>query len=281
VTRPVRRDRPRRVAGPLRPAGHVALARALSKLGLASRREAIELVLASRVRVNGRIERDPGRLVVPERITVAIDEVAAEPPPPRTIALHKPRGVMTTRRDPEGRPTVQALIAGAGDGLAAVGRLDQASTGLLLCTTDTQLAAWLTAPDSEVEREYAVTVRGRVDTADADRLVAGIVVDGDRYQAASARVRKASARESHLMIVLTEGKNREIRRLCAAIGHEVTRLHRVRIGGVRLDALAPGEWRVISEEFLAAAFPGYSGQRSRPPDRMPAARRPRNRGGSL
>lgn len=281
MTRPSRPDRPRRRAGALRPRGHVALARALSKLGLASRREAIDLVLAGRVRVNGRIQPDPGHLVVPERITVAIDERAADPPPARTIAFHKPRGVITTRRDPEGRPTVQGLIAGAGDGLAAVGRLDQASTGLLLCTTDTQLAAWLTAPENAVEREYAVTVRGRIDSADADRLVAGVVVDGERYQAAAVRVRKASGRESHLMVVLTEGKNREIRRLCAAIGHEVTRLHRVRIGGLRLDALAPGTWRVISEEMVAAAFPGYSGQRSRPPDRTPAARRPRNRGGSL
>jgi 23S rRNA pseudouridine2605 synthase len=281
VTRAGRRDRPRRVAGSPRPPGHVALARALSKLGLASRSEAITLVLAGRVRVNGRIQRDPGRLVVPERITVAIDEVAADPPPMRTIAFHKPRGVMTTRRDPEGRPTVQALIAGAGDGLSAVGRLDQASTGLLLCTTDTQLAAWLTAPDSAVEREYAVTVRGRVAPADAERLVAGVVIDGQRCQAAAVRVRKASGRESHLMVVLTEGKNREIRRLCAAIGHEVTRLHRIRIGGIRLEALAPGAWRIISEEMLAAAFPGYSVQRSRPPDRTPAARRPRNRGGSL
>ncbi len=281
MTRTERRARPRRVAGSPRPPGHVALARALSKLGLASRSEAIALVLAGRVQVNGRIQRDPGRLVVPERIAVAIDEVAADPPAARTIAFHKPRGVITTRRDPDGRPTVQALIAAAGDSLAPVGRLDQASTGLLLCTTDTQLAAWLTAPASAVEREYAVTVRGRVEAADAERLVAGVVVDGEHYQAAAVRVRKASARESHLMIVLLEGKNREIRRLCMAIGHEVTRLHRIRVGGIQLDALAPGSWRLISEEMLSAAFPGYSGQRSRPPDRTPAARRSRNRGGSL
>lgn len=280
MTRPGRHDRAHRAARAPRPPGHVALVRALSKLGLASRTEAIAMVLAGRVRVNGRIERDPGRLVVPERIAVAIDEVAAAPPPARTIAFHKPRGVITTRRDPQDRPTVHALIAGAGDGLAPVGRLDRASTGLLLCTTDTQLAAWLTAPASAVEREYAVTVRGRVGTADAERLVHGVVVDGQRYQAASVRVRKASARESHLMVVLTAGRNREIRRLCAAIDHEVTRLHRVRIGGVRLDALGPGAWRIISEEMLAAAFPGYSGQRSRPPDRTPAARRPGKRGGS-
>jgi 23S rRNA pseudouridine2605 synthase len=253
----------------------VALARALSKLGLASRAEAIALVLAGRVRVDGRTVRDPGLPVVPERIAVAFDEIAAEPPPARTIAFHKPRGVITTRRDPEGRPTVHERIAAAGAGLAPVGRLDRASTGLLLCTTDTQLAAWLTAPANAVEREYAVTVRGRVDAADAERLTDGVEVDGERWRAAAAHLRKASARESHLLIVLTEGRNREIRRLCAAIGHEVTRLHRIRIGGLTLDTLAPGAWRIIPEEIVRRAFPGYSVRRSRPPDRIPAARRPR------
>jgi pseudouridine synthase len=259
----------------------VPLVRALSKLGLASRTQAIALVLAGRVRVNGRIRQDPGGLVVPERIAVTIDEVAATPPPAQTIALHKPRGVVTTRRDPEGRPTVYQLIAGAGAGLAPVGRLDRASTGLLLCTTDTRLSAWLTAPEQAIEREYVVTVRGRVAPADAERLVRGVVIDGQRYRASTVRVRKTSGRESHLMVVLTEGKNREIRRLCAAIGHEVTVLHRVRIGGLTLDTLPPGAWRIISGETLARAFPGYSGQRSRPPDRMPAARRSRTPGGSL
>ena len=274
-----RPGRARRAAGPTRPAGHVPLGRALSKLGLASRTEAIALVLAGRVRVDGRTVRDPGHLVVPERIAVAIDEIAAVPPPARTIALHKPRGVITTRRDPEGRPTVYELIAPAGAGLAPVGRLDRASTGLLLCTTDTQLSAWLTAPANAVEREYAVTVRGRVAPAEAERLTRGVDVGGQRWRAAAVRVRKASARESHLLVVLTEGKNREIRRLCAGIGHEVTRLHRIRIGGLTLDRLAPGAWRIIPEEIVGRAFPGYSVQRSRPPDRIPAARRPRTRGG--
>jgi 23S rRNA pseudouridine2605 synthase len=156
-----------------------------------------------------------------------------------------------------------------------VGRLDRASTGLLLCTTDTQLSAWLTAPANAVEREYAVTVRGRVDPADAERLVRGVDVHGERWQAAAVHLRKASARESHLLVVVTEGKNREVRRLCAAIGHEVTRLHRVRIGRLSLDGLAPGAWRIIPEEIVHRAFPGYSVRRSRPPDRIPAARRSR------
>ena len=114
------------------------------------------------VRVNGRIVRDPGLRVVPETAALVIDGVAAAAPATRTIALHKPRGVVTTRRDPEGRPTVYALIAEAGDGLAPAGRLDLASTGLLLCTNDTRFGAWLTDPDSRVEREYVVTVRGEL-----------------------------------------------------------------------------------------------------------------------
>ena len=269
------RPRRRLTVRPRRAAGHVPLARALSKLGLASRTEAIALVLAGRVAVDGRVVDDPGAQVVPERVHVVIDGRTAAAPPRRTIALHKPRGVVTTRRDPEGRPTVYGLIVGAGAGLAPVGRLDLASTGLLLCTTDTRLGAWLTAPDHAVEREYVVTVRGRMTAADAARLVAGLTIDGARLGAAAVRIRKASGRETHLLVTLTEGRNREIRRLCTAVGHEVTHLHRIRVGGVELGALAPGAWRIIPEEILATAFPGYSGGRSRPPDRMPAARRSR------
>ncbi|MGD9903254.1 MAG: pseudouridine synthase [Vicinamibacterales bacterium] len=248
---------------------------------MASRAEAIALVLAGRVRVDGAIVRDPGRPVVPERAAIDIDGRRAVAAPALTIAFHKPRGVVTTRRDPQNRPTVHDAIAAAGPGLSPIGRLDLASSGLLLCTTDTQLAAWLTDPAHAVEREYLVTVRGRVGDADAARLVGGLDLDGKHLAAAAVRVRKASGRESHLDIVLTEGRNREIRRLLAALGHEVTRLHRIRIGPLRLGGLAAGAWRIISEESVRRAFPGYSERRSRPPDRMPAARRPRTRGGSL
>lgn len=259
----------------MRPAaarGTVALARAMSKLGLASRSEAIALVLAGRARVNGRIVRDPGLRVVPETVVLAIDGAAAEAPATRTIALHKPRGVVTTRHDPEGRPTVYGLIAEAGGGLAPVGRLDLASTGLLLCTNDTRFAAWLTDPESGVEREYIVTVRGEVTPDVAAALEQGLEVDGEWLQPTAIRVRKASGRESHLTVVLCEGRNREIRRLFAAAGHEVTRLTRIRIGGVVLGDLAPGAWRDIPVENVAQAFPEYSGGRSRRPRRSTQAR---------
>ena len=138
----------------------------------------------------------------------------------RTIVFHKPRGVVTTRRDPDGRRTIYDVLGDEGRGLIAVGRLDLATSGLLLLTTDTRLADWITDPAHEVPRIYVVTVRGRVTDADVARLIAGVGTGRDRLQAHAVLLRKASSRESHLTMELREGKNREIRRLFDAIGHE-------------------------------------------------------------
>src|SRR4051794_14157907 len=173
--------------------------------------------------------------------------------PWRTLLFHKPRGVVTTRRDPQGRTTVFDLLGEAGRGLVAVGRLDFASTGLLLLTSDTQLANWLTDPGNAVPRSYVVTVRGEV--------TPGEVRD---VPAARVDVQKSSRRESHLIVELRQGRNREIRRMFAAIGHEVTRLHRVRFGVLELQDVQPGRWRELSRDEMRAAFPGYP--RSRRPD---------------
>ena len=232
-----------------RPPGMVPLDRALSKRGLASRRDARALILAGRVSVDGQPVRDPARLVVPERLRLEIDGRAAAPPASgrRLLALHKPRGTITTRRDPEGRPTVFDLLGDAGAGLVAVGRLDRASTGLLLFTNDTQLADRLTDPAAGVVRRYVVTVRGRVTAGETARLERGLDVHAasggvERLSAARVEIRKASGRETHLVVELTEGRNREVRRLFEAIGHEVTRLHRVAYGPIALGDLPPGRW---------------------------------------
>ena len=254
------------------PRGTVALARALSKRGLASRAEAVALILAGRVALGGRVVTDPGRLVVPEALDVAIDGRPAVAPAWRTIAFHKPRGVVTTRRDPGGRPTVHDLLAPLGDALAPAGRLDLASSGLLVCTNDTRLAAWLTAPGHGVEKEYVVTVRGRVSPATAAALEAGVDEGGERLRARTVRILKASSRETHLIVVLDEGRNRQIRRLFDWAGHDVTRLCRVRIGGLGLGDLPPGEWRDIPREMLPRIFPEYSGARSDRPRRSTPAR---------
>ena len=151
------------------------LTRALSKLGLASRSEAAALIRAGRVRVGGRVVTDGARRVPLDRTRITID---GNPAPARRswrlIALHKPRGVVTTRRDPEGRKTVFDVLGLAGDGLIAIGRLDRASTGLLLLTTDTQLANRLTDPANAITRKYAVTVRGRMADSEARTLEHGV-----------------------------------------------------------------------------------------------------------
>lgn len=224
------------------PRGRVALERALSKLGLASRRDAQRLIRAGDVSVNGRRVMDPLASVSPERDAIVVGSREAKARAWRTIAFHKPRGCVTTRRDPEGRATVFDVLGEAAEGLIAVGRLDLATTGLLILTTDTQLAEQLTNPTNGVVRRYVVTVRGLVTDEDA----AGLTRQAGGLRAASVSVRKRSRRETHLIVDLTEGKNREVRRLFARIGREVTRLLRVGYGPIELGTLQPGEWREIS-----------------------------------
>lgn len=206
------------------------------------------------MRVDGRIVRDPALAVVPERTRVAIDDVPRVRAAWRTLLFHKPRGVVTTRSDPDGRPTVYDAIGPEARDLVTVGRLDLATTGLLVLTSDTRLADWLTDPANAVPRIYAVTVRGRIEEADRRTLTEGVDVDGERLIAAAVSLRKASARESHLLLELREGRNREVRRLLEAVGHEVTRLKRVSFGPLELGSLQPGEWRVLTKADIRSAF---------------------------
>jgi 23S rRNA pseudouridine2605 synthase len=239
------------------------LERALSKRGLSSRSEARELIRQGRVSVDGRILTDPAARVVPERVTIAIDGAARHAgTEPLTIVLHKPRGYVTTRSDPEGRKTIYDLLTDLRARVIPVGRLDLATSGLLILTNDTQLGNWLTDPASQVPRVYLVTVKGEVTEDTANRLVEGLAIGDERMAAANVSVRKRSKRESHLTITLTEGKNREIRRLLDAVEHPVTRLRRVRFGGLELGTLPPGQWRRVSAAELRAGFPAYRSRRA-------------------
>lgn len=235
----------------------VHLNRALSKRGILTRSQATEAVLAGRVTVDGRVVRDPAARVDMERAAIEVDRAQAAAVPWRTMLFNKPRGVLTTSRDPQGRKTVYDVIGEPARGLVTVGRLDFATSGLLLLTTDTTLAAWLTDPGHRVPRVYLATVRGRVTPADAARLEDGVMEGGDRLQASAVVVRKTSNRESHLIIELMEGKNREVRRLCQVVGHEVTRLKRVRFGHLDLGGLVPGAWRELTREDVGRAFPSF------------------------
>lgn len=237
----------------------MSLDRALSKLGIASRTAARRLIAAGRVRVGGRVVLDPAYALRPERGDIVIDDRKVSRAKWRTIVLNKPRGTVTTRRDPEGRRTVFDLLGDEAGSLVAVGRLDRATTGLLILTTDTQLANRLTDPGTGVIRRYAVTVRGMFGDESARRMLGGI----EGMTARAVNVRKRSARETHLIVELSEGRNREIRKLCAACGHGVTALKRVAFGALELGDLPSGEWREVTQAEIAAAFGPSTRQRSR------------------
>jgi 23S rRNA pseudouridine2605 synthase len=235
------------------------LVRAISKRGLMSRRQAIAAVLAGRVRVDGEVVTDPGHRITPAAV-IAVDEQEVAMASRVVFMLHKPRGVVTTRQDPDGRRTVYDLLPPDLPWLVAVGRLDLATSGLLLLTNDTLLADWLSDPRQAIPRTYLVTVRGRLEDETAQRAEQGCTLPGARgpehLRAHRVRVRKRSGRETHLVVVLTGGRNREIRRLFGALGHEVSRLARVAFGGLELGALPSGSVRQLGENELAAAFPG-------------------------
>ena len=240
----------------------VSLERALSKLGMASRSQARALILEGRVTVNGATATNPAARVIPERVTLAIDGATSTQAAPLTIILNKPRGYVTTRSDPEGRKTVYDLLGALPHRVVPVGRLDLATSGLLIFTNDTQFANWLTEPASAIPRVYLVIVKGEVTDEVAALMMKGLQAGRETLKAADVVIRKRSNRESHLTITLTEGKNREIRRMLDAVDHEVTQLRRVQFGGLELGSLAPGQWRTVSPEELRSAFPAFRANRA-------------------
>jgi 23S rRNA pseudouridine2605 synthase len=260
--------------------GHVFLPRLLSKMGVASRAEAVRLIRAGRVRVNGRIARDVGARV-PPTARIALDDAEVERPPDSAqplIAFNKPRGAVTTRRDPEGRQTVFDILGDAGRGLVSVGRLDRASTGLLLFTSDRAIAAALTDPARAIVRRYVVTVRGRVTPEAAARLETGLALTGEHGRAEHLHavrvvIRKASGRETHLLVDLDEGRNREIRRLFQAVGHEATRVHRIAFGAIALGSLPPGAWRPVDADAITSTL-GHACAATAPPPATTSRPRP-------
>lgn len=237
---------------PAKKPGTVPLVRALSKLGLASRTQTSEWIAAGRLAVNGRVCRDANLPVVPERDRFALDGAELQQHARTCIALHKPRGYVTTRSDEKGRKTVFDLLPDSLQHLHAVGRLDMHTSGLLLLTNDTRLSSYLTEPANAVPREYAVSVDGKVSEATLARAVQGVEDDGELLRANSVSVRKLSGRESHLFVTLHEGRNRELRRLFKALGHEVNKLKRLAFGPIALGELESGKYRALEATELAA-----------------------------
>lgn len=229
------------------------LARALSKLGFCSRSKAWELIRAGRVRVNGVVRREPEW-----RVNLIVDKFEVDGEAIREenkvyLMLNKPRGLVTTMSDEKGRRTVFECLEGKGLPLVMpVGRLDQASEGLLFFTNDTAWAARLTHPLNGVEKIYHVQVNCVADESVARRMEQGVRSQGELLHASRVKVLRQGEKNSWLEIVLDEGKNRHIRRLLAELGIEAMRLVRVQIGTLKLGNLAKGEIRLLTKAEVEA-----------------------------
>lgn len=231
----------------------IRLQKVLASHGVASRRAAERMIERGEVTVNGR-RATVGQQIQPGVDTVAVQgTVLSDRKPRRYVALNKPVGVVTSRRSTHGERTVIDLLP-RDLPLFPVGRLDKDTSGLLLLTNDGEWANRLLHPRYQVEREYSVVVRGRPADAALRRLRTGVVLP-DGTVTAPARVRAAGVvdGEGVLQVVLREGKKRQIRLMCAAVGHPVQRLHRVRVGGIELGSLGEGEWRYLEPSEVSAA----------------------------
>jgi pseudouridine synthase len=240
----------------------VRLHKLLAEAGVASRRAAERLIAAGRVRVNGVAVVEAGAHADPARDTIEVDgRPLPRAGPKRYVLLHKPRGFLTTREDPRARPRVFDLVAGIGTRLHAVGRLDLDAEGLLLLTNDGALTYRLTHPRHGVRRVYHVLVEGRLDSAALDALRRGVMLeDGPARVERVRRLRDGGSGLSWVELTLAEGRYREVKRLCRAVGLLVRRLRRVAFGPIRLGSLPAGRWRELTpEEVERLALAGSSG----------------------
>ena len=264
------------------------LQKILSAAGVASRRAAEDLIRAGRVTVNGAVVRELGQRADPGIDAIAVDGDPIRVGARRTIVLHKPRGIVSTLSDPEGRPTVATLV-GTADRLYPVGRLDVNSTGLLLLTNDGTLAAALLHPRHAVPRVYEVKVRGTPGDDALTRLRRGVRLEDGKTAPARVRVVEKLPTKTWLEVTVHEGRSHLVRRLCAAVGHPVEKLARVRLGPLALGALPIGAWRDLTPGELGALAAaagltrrarggGAAGRRPRGHDTRP--RRPRSQRGS-
>lgn len=231
----------------------MTLDRVLSRMGLTSRTAAREAIVAGRLKVNGRVVRDPDIWVQPARDVVLLDGNRVKPAHKTYLLFYKPKGVITSHGDPGGRKTVYDYLDESLRWLAPVGRLDKDTSGLLLLTNDTAFADFVTKPESNIAKTYLVKTSGLLSDEVIGQLAAGIELRrGDRAQPVSVRRTEDRGRYTWLEVVLTEGKNREVRRMIEAVGFKVLKLVRTRIGALTLAGLEVGKWRVLSPAEVGA-----------------------------
>jgi len=249
------------------------VAKALARAGVASRRDVERLIEAGRVALNGQVLTTPAVKVEPGDILTVDGAVVSDAEPARLFRYHKPVGLVTTHKDPQGRPTVFDALPKALPRLISVGRLDLNSEGLLLLTNDGGLARALESPTGGLMRRYRVRARGRTTQARLDGLMAGVTVEGVRYGPIEATLDKAKegpqGANLWLTVGLSEGKNREVRRVLESIGLKVNRLIRLAYGPLALGTLLPGEIeevgpRVLREQFAEHIAPANLPKGDRP-----------------
>jgi len=218
----------------------------LAHAGVGSRRHCDELIARGRVKIDGARVSDLGTKVDPETQKVTVDDQPVRAERPVYWAVHKPPGYLCTNHDPAGRPLALDLIPHVNQRVYTVGRLDEGSEGLLLLTNDGDLAQALTHPRYGVEKTYQVLVAGKPSRQDLQKLLDGVWLSDGKVQAKNVRRLKPQGDSTWLRVVLAEGKNREIRRMLAKLGHKVMRLKRVSVGPVHLDRLPKGKSRKLS-----------------------------------
>ncbi|MEK6684584.1 MAG: pseudouridine synthase [Nitrospirota bacterium] len=239
MSRPPSRSRP-----------NVSLARALSKLGTASRAQARELILAGRVTVNGRTLMNPEVRVHPEGEAIAVDGEVVTRGRRVYLMMNKPDGAVTTRSDERGRRTVYDLLKDQDRRLFPVGRLDQRSQGLLLFTNDAQWANALMDPESKIPKVYEVRLDREMKDQDIERFRSGLILD-DGYQSRPAKIKRLPRADGPWVeVAITEGKNRQVRRMMKALGYDVQVLIRTRIGPVALADLREGTVRILTPDEI-------------------------------
>ncbi len=226
------------------------IAKRIARAGVCSRREAERRILAGRVSLNGQALRDPAVNVGPQDLVEVDGALLAAPEPARLWRYHKPAGLLTTDRDPEGRPTVFESLPPHLPRVVSVGRLDLASEGLLLLTNDGGLARELELPSRGWVRRYRARVRGRVDEARLARLAGGAEIDGWRYGPITASLDEQRGGNAWLTVSLAEGRNREVRRVLEHLGHPVNRLIRLAYGPFQLGNLPRGAVAEVKRKAL-------------------------------
>ncbi|HTI71943.1 MAG TPA: pseudouridine synthase [Candidatus Limnocylindria bacterium] len=233
----------------------VRLQKFLAECGVASRRSCEKLIYDGQVAVNGKVVKELGTKIDPARDAVRVDGAEVRLKKKLYLALNKPRGYICTKRDPEGRMIISELLPPEWANLAPVGRLDKDSEGLIFLSNDGDFSLRLTHPRYGIKKIYEVRVAGKVALPDTQKILQGVRDEGDFLKADRVRIMSANNSHSFLEIELSEGRNREIRRMLGALGFEVDFLRRVQIGKIKLGELKPGRWRTLSGPEIKSLLP--------------------------